>query len=486
MAETHTCKACSHSWPAEPLQLLRFCPTCGQLAMTPQDYAIFSASLFAASFAIFFVLFDLIGAPSELPVQPPTEAHTAAQPEVSGRPPPTVPAIVSELPPLPELPAQPEIVVSTPPAADPTPEVRTPEPQAPQPETPPYQDELEGFYAYRPQADAALKRLMDVPEIRSPAQRIEQLEEAIAILATAQSQLEALLDYELEPQTRSRLGAFHGNLGQALAWAEPLLQETREHPLAAVDKQAAQLRQSSIARELELWEELSADPDFAAYQREINDRRDALLDQLAAIWEDTERASAGFIEERDFARATAMVEAFADYGLATYEERVAAALARVREAREAIVAELADEVLSRVKRWLSERKRLKCNDCGGDAWKKCSKCRGTGRVTVISLTGGSGQQSSPCNRCEGTGRRACTDCNGGLHIEKAQDLVEEYGGVAVMTKRDRKSSIEVTMSEDLRSALVRCEVKYGNEDDYTRERSQWQWDAEAGEWMVGR
>lgn len=482
MAETQTCKACNQSWPAEPLQLLRFCPACGQLAMTPQDYAIFSASLFAASFAFFFVVFDLLAAPSEPVAPPPAVAQTDVVEE-----PAAVPSVVSELPPLPEIPEQPDeivVPVAEPEPTDPAPEEDPPVEVRTPPAAPSYQDELESFYAYRPQADDALKQLMDVNETRSPSLRIAQLESAMAVLGSARSMLDALLAHDLDPTVRSRLGAIHGNISQALAWAGPLLEETRAQPLAAIDRQAAQLRQISIARELELWEELSADPDFAAYQREISDRRDALRDQLAGVWDDTERAVAGFVQDRDFARATSMIEAFADYGLASYDERVAAALADVRAARDAIMEELADEVLSRVKRWLSARKRLKCNDCGGDSWKKCSKCRGTGRLTVISLTGGSGQQSTPCNRCEGSARRPCEECEAGLHNEKAQELIEEYGGRALLVKKDRRSSIEVSVSEDLRSATVQCELKYGDEDEYQLERSAWQWDAATEEWMV--
>ncbi len=495
-ASTRTCKDCNHGWQGELLHVLRFCPACGQLAMTGRDYGLFLGSLFAISFVFFFVVFGLTRTPAveagpdvaSLPATPETPETPAVPDDEPADPGPGIDPATG-LPPLPPPPpgpmpgSEPDDEPAVEPDEEPDdPPMPLPEP-TPEPEEP-YRAELDAFEAARGGYDEALRAISEVTAERAPAARIATLRAAIPTLERAAAAAEELRAYALPDGLDRQLAAYAANIESVLGWAQPLLASTVEDPLHAVRAEAERLEERAPGEALGFWTALADDPDFQPYRTEVVDERDRLAAALEERWAAVSAEVEEALDRSDHQAAEAALQAFAALDLEAYREPVAALLAEVVELREELREEVADDLSSRVKRWLSARERLDCGPCGGDGLKKCSKCRGTGKLTVINLTGSGGRQQVDCNRCGAEGQRICEDCEQGISIDDAEELVEEYGGRAQLIAKDKKSSVEVQLSEDMRTALVTYEVKYVGSEDYEREASAWRWDPEREEWRV--
>lgn len=139
-------------------------------------------------------------------------------------------------------------------------------------------------------------------------------------------------------------------------------------------------------------------------------------------------------------------------------------------------------LVARVRGWLLARKTLKCVSCSGSQVLKCAPCRGTGEITVVTFGGEAGGGSARCQTCGGIGKRRCSTCKDGLSPLEVERVRTQYGYCGSLLVEVVDKTVVAELSDDLKTARVRVEVRYGTGSRKT-ESSVWELDA-AGRWRT--
>lgn len=95
-----------------------------------------------------------------------------------------------------------------------------------------------------------------------------------------------------------------------------------------------------------------------------------------------------------------------------------------------------EEAAKGIKKTISLKKHNQCKTCEGEGGKTetCTKCHGTGRITMVQRTMfGAFQTQTVCNECEGTGKTvtdSCKECMGrGNTVSETKVKIEIPAGV---------------------------------------------------------